>query len=151
MIRSCDFDVNAFLTEIDTSLEQSRNVFRQFDNVHRCISDEEWEMIQLKVKISFSSPYLSSFIQSCPFSEVSLSLCFSYNLSLSFTCLCANAVHFNLSVSIFFQPSCNFSLFLSLYLCIFHCLFLEISTLHGLGVLGLNHMPGIRNIWDFMC
>jgi hypothetical protein len=53
IIKSCDFDVNLFLTEIDLSLERSRNIFRQFDNAHRVFSDEEWEMIQLKVNTSF--------------------------------------------------------------------------------------------------
>ena len=50
MVKSCDFDVNSFLSEIDSSLEQSRDIFRQFDAIHRIITDEDWEMIQLKVQ-----------------------------------------------------------------------------------------------------
>lgn len=49
MIRSVDFDVNGFLREIDHSLEASRDIFNNFDNMLRFISDEDWEEIQLKV------------------------------------------------------------------------------------------------------
>ena len=48
-MKSCDFDVNHFLHEIDSSLEHSRDIFRQFDAIHRIITDEDWEIIQLKV------------------------------------------------------------------------------------------------------
>ena len=48
-MKSCDFDVNRFLHEIDSSLEHSRDIFRQFDAIHRIITDEDWEIIQLKV------------------------------------------------------------------------------------------------------
>ena len=51
MVRSLDVDVNAFLTEMDHSLEASRDIFRAFDNKLRVITDEEWEEIQYKVRI----------------------------------------------------------------------------------------------------
>ncbi|KAL4228549.1 RING finger protein 32 [Mactra antiquata] len=48
MVRSCDFDVNNFLREMDRSLEASRNVFKDFDARFQQLSDEDWEDIQLK-------------------------------------------------------------------------------------------------------
>lgn len=50
IVKSCDFNVNFFLTEIDRSLEESREVFRNFDKLFKGITDEEWEVIQLKVR-----------------------------------------------------------------------------------------------------
>lgn len=49
MVRSCDFDVHNFLREMDQSLEASRNVFRDFDARFQQISEDDWEVIQLKV------------------------------------------------------------------------------------------------------
>ena len=51
-MRSCDFNVNEFLRDIDTSLEASRNVFRDFDARFHQITDDEWDQIQLKVIMS---------------------------------------------------------------------------------------------------
>lgn len=48
IVRSCDFNVNTFLTEIDENLEASRDIFRRFDETFHVISEEEWEGIQLK-------------------------------------------------------------------------------------------------------
>ncbi|XP_053372747.1 RING finger protein 32-like [Mercenaria mercenaria] len=48
IVRSCDFNVNNFLREMDQSLEASRNVFRDFDARFHQISEDEWESIQLK-------------------------------------------------------------------------------------------------------
>ncbi|KAL5011029.1 hypothetical protein ScPMuIL_013334 [Solemya velum] len=48
IVKSCDFNVNFFLTEMDRSLEESREVFRNFDALYKEISDAEWESIQLK-------------------------------------------------------------------------------------------------------
>ncbi|XP_033726891.1 RING finger protein 32-like isoform X2 [Pecten maximus] len=48
IVRSCDFNVNTFLTEIDQSLEASRDIFRRFDETFNTISDDDWEAIQLK-------------------------------------------------------------------------------------------------------
>ena len=49
MVRSCDFNVNEFLQDIDSNLEASRNVFRDFDARFHQITDDEWDQIQLKV------------------------------------------------------------------------------------------------------
>ena len=49
MVRSMDYDVNAFLREIDRSVEASRDVFRHFDDIRRLLTEDEWEVIQLKV------------------------------------------------------------------------------------------------------
>ncbi|XP_069106705.1 RING finger protein 32-like [Argopecten irradians] len=48
IVRSCDFNVNTFLTEIDQSLEASRDIFRRFDETFNIISDDDWDTIQLK-------------------------------------------------------------------------------------------------------
>ncbi|CAC5406166.1 RING finger protein 32 [Mytilus coruscus] len=48
IIRSCDFNLNQFLSEIDQSLEASRNVFRSFETSLHRITDDEWDQIQLK-------------------------------------------------------------------------------------------------------
>ena len=50
MVRSLDsVDVGSFLSEIDRSVEASRDVFRHLDNVINKISPEQWEQVQLKV------------------------------------------------------------------------------------------------------
>ncbi|KAJ8322165.1 hypothetical protein KUTeg_000636 [Tegillarca granosa] len=48
IIKSCDFDVNNFLYEIDQNLERSRDIFKTFDAAFHHIDDDEWEEIQLK-------------------------------------------------------------------------------------------------------
>ncbi|OWF35952.1 RING finger protein 32-like [Mizuhopecten yessoensis] len=48
IVRSCDFNVNTFLTEIDQSLQASRDIFRRFDEKFHVINDDEWEAIQLR-------------------------------------------------------------------------------------------------------
>ncbi|KAK6182508.1 hypothetical protein SNE40_010182 [Patella caerulea] len=48
MVRSCDFQVNDFLRELDQSLQASRNVFKNFDAMFHIVSEDEWEQIQLK-------------------------------------------------------------------------------------------------------
>lgn len=48
MVRSCDFNVGEFLRDIDSNLEASRNVFRDFDARFHQITDDEWDQIQLK-------------------------------------------------------------------------------------------------------
>lgn len=50
MVRSCDFNINSFLSEIDQSLEASREVFRNFDAMFHRYSEEDWEKVQLKVR-----------------------------------------------------------------------------------------------------
>ena len=52
MVRSCDFNVQSFLREMDSSLAASRNVFKDFDAMFQQISEDEWESIQLKVIIT---------------------------------------------------------------------------------------------------
>ena len=51
MVRSLDCDVNSFLNEIDRSLEASRDVFSHFDNVMHQMTDDEWEAVQLTVRL----------------------------------------------------------------------------------------------------
>ncbi|XP_067686902.1 RING finger protein 32-like [Haliotis asinina] len=48
MVRSCDFNIGDFLSEIDRSLKASRDVFRNFDAMFTQITEEEWDKIQLK-------------------------------------------------------------------------------------------------------
>ncbi|KAJ8321667.1 hypothetical protein KUTeg_000138 [Tegillarca granosa] len=48
IIKSCDFDVNNFLYEIDQNLERSQDIFKTFDAAFHHIDDDEWEEIQLK-------------------------------------------------------------------------------------------------------
>ena len=55
MVRSVDCDVNSFLSEIDRSLEASRDVFSHFDNVMHRMSDAEWEAVQLTVHYKHTS------------------------------------------------------------------------------------------------
>ena len=49
MLRSCDFNIDVFLTEIDENLAASRAIFRNFDATFNIMSEEQWEEIQLKV------------------------------------------------------------------------------------------------------
>lgn len=49
MLRSCDFNIDVFLTEIDENLAASRAVFRNFDATFNIMTEEQWEEIQLKV------------------------------------------------------------------------------------------------------
>lgn len=49
ILRSCDFNIDVFLTEIDENLAASRAIFRNFDATFNIMSEEQWEEIQLKV------------------------------------------------------------------------------------------------------
>ena len=49
MVRSCDYNINDFLSEMDRSLQQSRDVFKHFDDVNQIMTENDWEKIQLKV------------------------------------------------------------------------------------------------------
>ena len=65
MLRSIDCDVDGFLRDLDQSLEASRDVFRQFDDVMRILSEEEWEVIQLRVNrfsVQFNVQYTYMYI-----------------------------------------------------------------------------------------
>ncbi|GFO00426.1 RING finger protein 32-like [Plakobranchus ocellatus] len=48
MINSVDINMSDFLQEIDSSVQQSRAIFSQWDAVHNPITPEMWEAIQLK-------------------------------------------------------------------------------------------------------
>lgn len=48
MLRSCDFNIDVFLTEIDENLAVSRAIFRNFDATFNIMSEEQWEEVQLK-------------------------------------------------------------------------------------------------------
>lgn len=48
MLRSCDFNIDVFLTEIDENLAASRAIFRNFDATFNIMSEEQWEEVQLK-------------------------------------------------------------------------------------------------------
>ncbi|XP_005094019.1 RING finger protein 32 [Aplysia californica] len=48
MIKSLDMNMAQFLQEIDSSVQQSRAVFSQWDATHHVIDTPEWEQIQLK-------------------------------------------------------------------------------------------------------
>ena len=51
MVRTIeDVDVNGFLNELDYSLQQSREVFNEFDRLSHPLSEEEWLAVQIKVK-----------------------------------------------------------------------------------------------------
>lgn len=50
MLRSCDFNIDVFLTEIDENLAASRAIFRNFDVTFNIMSEEQWEEVQLKVQ-----------------------------------------------------------------------------------------------------
>lgn len=50
MLRSCDFNIDVFLTEIDENLAASRAIFRNFDATFNIMSEEQWEEVQLKVQ-----------------------------------------------------------------------------------------------------
>ena len=50
LLTSYDTNVDDFLSEIDRSVAASRNVFGHLDSsVLRNITDDEWDIIQLKV------------------------------------------------------------------------------------------------------
>ncbi|KAK3087334.1 hypothetical protein FSP39_004798, partial [Pinctada imbricata] len=48
IVKSCDFNIDVFLTEIDQNIEASRNVFRDFDAIFQIMSDSQWDEVQLK-------------------------------------------------------------------------------------------------------
>lgn len=55
MLRSCDFNIDVFLTEIDENLAASRAIFRNFDATFNIMSEEQWEEVQLKVQFEHYS------------------------------------------------------------------------------------------------
>ena len=53
MVASVDCDINAFLTEIDLSVQQSRSVYDQLDNTLLPLSEKQWQHVYYKVRIMF--------------------------------------------------------------------------------------------------
>jgi len=51
MVKSLDFDINGFFSEIDRSLEASRRVFRQLDSVMTSLTETDWLRIEAKVRL----------------------------------------------------------------------------------------------------
>ena len=49
MVKSLDFDINGFFSEIDRSLEASRRVFRRLDSIMLSLTEADWLRIEAKV------------------------------------------------------------------------------------------------------
>jgi len=49
MVKSLDFDINGFFSEIDRSLEASRRVFQRLDSVMLSLTEADWLRIEAKV------------------------------------------------------------------------------------------------------
>jgi len=49
MVKSLDFDISGFFSEIDRSLEASRSVFRQLESVMTSLTEADWLRIEAKV------------------------------------------------------------------------------------------------------
>jgi len=49
MVKSLDFDINGFFSEIDRSLEASRLVFQRLDSVILSLTEADWLRIEAKV------------------------------------------------------------------------------------------------------
>ena len=49
MVKSLDFDINGFFSEIDRSLEASRRVFQRLDTVLMSFTEADWLRIEAKV------------------------------------------------------------------------------------------------------
>jgi len=52
MVKSLDFDINGFFSEIDRSLEASRRVFQRLDTVMMAFTEADWLRVEAKVDIS---------------------------------------------------------------------------------------------------
>ncbi|XP_055997214.1 RING finger protein 32-like isoform X2 [Ostrea edulis] len=66
MLRSCDFNIDVFLTEIDENLAASRAVFRNFDATFNIMTEEQWEEIQLKAVMRQELSFICTlFITGC--------------------------------------------------------------------------------------
>ena len=55
MIASVECDVNAFLTAIDLSVQQSRNVYEQLDSALLPLTEQQWQDVYTKVRMCMSS------------------------------------------------------------------------------------------------
>ena len=49
MVKSLDFDISGFFSEIDRSLEASRSVFRRLESVMTSLTEADWLRIEAKV------------------------------------------------------------------------------------------------------
>jgi len=49
MVKSLDFDIGGFFSEIDCSLEASRRVFQRLDTVMTSLTEVDWLRIEAKV------------------------------------------------------------------------------------------------------
>jgi len=79
MVKSLDFDINGFFSEIDRSLEASRRVFQRLDSVMMPLTEADWLRIEAKVLI-------------VPVCWLHLGLSVSLVLSLSFCLQCFDTV-----------------------------------------------------------
>ncbi|XP_064644606.1 RING finger protein 32-like [Lineus longissimus] len=48
MVKSLDYNINEFFSEIDRNVQASRDVFKQFELASMVMSDEDWDEIQIK-------------------------------------------------------------------------------------------------------
>ena len=65
MVKSLDFDIGGFFSEIDRSLEASRSVFRQLESVMTSLTEADWLRIEAKVSAAMmfaSLRYLNAVI-----------------------------------------------------------------------------------------
>jgi len=57
MVKSMDFDINGFFSEIDRSLEASRHIFQRLDTVMMSLTEADWLRIEAKVCAAFTDPF----------------------------------------------------------------------------------------------
>ena len=48
MVRSLDHDVSSFIAQLERSVEQSRDVYKQLEAKLMILTDQDWEDVQLK-------------------------------------------------------------------------------------------------------
>jgi hypothetical protein len=56
MVKSLDYNINEFFSEIDRNVQASRDIFKQFELASMVMSDEEWDEIQLKASLKGNTP-----------------------------------------------------------------------------------------------
>ena len=66
MVKSLDFDINGFFSEIDRSLEASRRVFRRLDSVMMALTEADWLRIEAKVSTELLCPAVAIPRSVCP-------------------------------------------------------------------------------------
>ena len=55
MVRSLDYNLSDFLSEMDRSVAASRRVFAQMDAATRQLNAEQWQQIEIKVRAGWRS------------------------------------------------------------------------------------------------